>query len=411
MPEVIPFCAVIPNKKIIDKVVTKSYESYTKEELDKILQEKPESFLHILKSGYKKGRATYGKKRYSRVREKYLQFKENDIFQTDSKPSFYIYKIVKKNSTFWGILAATATSDYEKGTIKKHENTIQLREELFKKYLKSVQFNAEPVLLTYPNNDIIEEVVKKKMQQAPDYTFNTNQVHRHFLWKISDESSINAIQQEFANIQSFYIADGHHRCSSSYLLSQDLKMENTNHTGKENYNYFLSFLIQENNLKIYEFNRLIKDLNGLSKEVFLNRIQNFFYIENKGSEVIKPAQKHQFGMYLDNDYYLLTLKTDNYSYEDKLDELDTQILYKTILYPVLGIKNMRNNDRVQYVYGKDSYSKIKNLVDTGSFAVGFVLMPVSITEIKDIADNGLQMPPKSTYIEPKLLSALTIYEI
>ena len=215
---------------------------------------------------------------------------------------------------------------------------------------------------------------------------------------------------EFESIKTVYIADGHHRSASSYLLSQELKSENKNHKGNEPYNYFMTYLIPESELKIYEFNRLIKDLNGLSKESFLIKLDASFRIENRGSELYKPNNKHHFSMYLDGEFYSLYLRKNNYNFNTSLDTLDTQILYKTILEPILGIQDLRNDTRIDYSHGKNDLVKIKEKIDSGKFTVGFGLVPINVSELKAIADEGLTMPPKSTYIEPKLRSGVTIYE-
>jgi Uncharacterized conserved protein len=207
-----------------------------------------------------------------------------------------------------------------------------------------------------------------------------------------------------------YIADGHHRCASSYLLSKAMKEDNKEHNGEENYNFFMSYLIPESDLKIYEFNRIIKDLDGLSKEEFLIALDAIFRIENRGEEYYKPSKKHHFSMYLDGQFYSLYLRKNNYEIANALDALDTQILFETVLKPILGIEDLRNDHRIEYSHGKNDLVHVKTLVDKGEFKVGFGLVPIHIDELKQIADEGLKMPPKSTYIEPKLRSGVTIYE-
>src|SRR5690606_20740678 len=209
---------------------------------------------------------------------------------------------------------------------------------------------------------------------------------------------------------SLYIAYGHHRSASFYLVAEDLMEENPNHTGEEAYNFFMSDLIPESDLKIYEFNRLVKDLNGLKKEEFLIKLDEYFRIENRGMEYYKPSKKHHFSMYLDGEFYSLYLRKSKYEIKNALDALDTQILYTTILKPLLGIEDLRNDQRIEYVHGKKDSAYVKTAVDSGNFVVGFGLMPVTTEELKKIADEGLRMPPKSTYIEPKLRSGVTIYE-
>ena len=411
MPKVIPYKAIRPIKEKVNLIVSKSLDNYSKNQLKNILEENPISFLHILKSGYKKKQNVSTKKRYLSVLERYKNFKEQGYFIQDNKPSFYIYKIITKNYTFCGIFAGVSTDDYKNNAIKKHENTIHSRKTLFKKYLKTVRFNAEPVLLTYPDNTIINSIINEVTSEEPEYKFIIDEKVTHHLWKLSANEKIVQIQNEFAKIKALYIADGHHRCASSYLLAESLKAENSNHTGNEAYNYFMAYLIPESNLKIFEFNRLVKDLNGLSNEDFLSEVSQHFHIQNKGSKLFKPSKKHEFSMYLNGSFYSLTLNGSIYKFTDELSKLDVQILYLTILNPILKIKNLKNNTRIEYGHGKNNINEMKKLVDKRKFAVAFGLFPIEVEEIKKIADKDLQMPPKSTYIEPKLLSALTIYEL
>ena len=228
---------------------------------------------------------------------------------------------------------------------------------------------------------------------------------------VSDQKIVERLQKEFARIKVLYIADGHHRSASSNLLAQYSEKANPKHTGNEAYNYFMSYLIPESEIRIYEFNRMVQDLNGLTKEEFLVRLDEYFRIQNKGNMLYRPSRKHHFSMYLDGEFYSLYLRKKVYSFTDVLSELDTQILYKTILEPVLGIHDLRNDKRIAYGYGKHNIIKMKDEIDQGNFEVGFSLVPITIDEIKAIADSGLIMPPKSTYIEPKLRSGLTIYEL
>lgn len=392
-------------------IASRSYDSYTKAERESRLRDNPFSFLHIVNPGYKYHKKISGRKRYTLVRNRYLEFKEDDIFIQDEEAGYYVYKIVNRDGlVFNGIVAATSVEDYEKDLIKKHEDTIQYREEIFKEYLKTVGFNAEAVLLTYPDNSKLESIIEKVMEARAEYEFTTTYRDTHYLWYVCEASIIKNIQQQFDKMDAVYIADGHHRSSSSYLLAQDMKSENPSHKGDEPYNFFMSFLIPESDLKIYEFNRLVKDLNGLSKEEFLIKLDTVFRIEKRGTEYYKPSKKHHFSMYLDGAFYSLYLRKNEYPINNALDALDTQILYTTILRPILGIKDVRNDDRIDYAHGRKDLAFVKSKVDSGEYKVGFGLMPVTTSEMKQIADEGLTMPPKSTYIEPKLRSGVTIYE-
>ena len=250
----------------------------------------------------------------------------------------------------------------------------------------------------------------KVQKNHAEFEFTMTYRDTHYLWKVEDEAVIKIIQEEFDKINTIYIADGHHRSASSALLAKELKSKNPNHTGKEPYNFFMSYLIPESDLKIFEFNRLVKDLNGLSKEQFLTNLDTVFRIENKGQQMYQPTRKHHFCMYLDGEYYALRMRKANFKATTSLDALDTQILYDKVLKPILGIEDLRNDSRIEYSHTKSGLVTIKDLVDSGNYAVGFGLVPIDIEEIKAVADEGLTMPPKSTYILPKLRSGVTIYE-
>ncbi|WP_452221008.1 DUF1015 domain-containing protein [Lacinutrix salivirga] len=406
-----PFKAVKPTRDKVSLVASRSYQSYTQAEREARLDYNPFSFLHVVNPGYKYDKEISGEARYKLVKNRYLEFKEDGVFKQDQTASFYIYKIVDRDlQVFNGIVAASSVKDYENNVIKKHEDTIATREITFKEYLKTVGFNAEPVLLTYPDNTDIATIITEKQKERAEFEFTTTYRDTHYLWQIDDPSSIKAIADAFAKMNTLYIADGHHRSSSSHLLCKDLKTNNPNHKGDESYNFFMSYLISESELKIHEFNRLIKDLNGLTKEEFLIALDELYRIENRGIIPYQPTKQHHFSMYLDGEFYSLYLRKTNYEFKTSLDALDAQLLYKTILQPILGIEDLRNDTRITYLSGKKEVVNLKSKVDSGEFKVGFGMIPATITQMKQIADDGLKMPPKSTYIEPKLRSGVTIYE-
>lgn len=411
MAKIIPFKAVRPTRDKVSLLAARSYDSYTAMQVESRLRDNPFSFLHIVNPGYKYQKEISGEERYGLVRNRYQEFKEDEIFIQDEKPSFYIYKIVNRDRLeFNGIVGAASVQDYAEDRIKKHEDTLEFREVIFKEYLKTVGFNAEAVLLTYPDNAALKAIIEEVMQSRAEYEFTTTYRDTHYLWNVADETLLKRIQHIYDQMPALYIADGHHRSASSYLLAEDLKKENPHHMGEEAYNFFMSFLIPESDLKIYEFNRLVKDLNGLEKEEFLIKLDEYFRIENRGMEYYKPSELHHFSMYLDGEFYSLHLRKTKYEIKNALDALDTQILYTTILKPLLGIEDLRNDQRIAYSHGKKDLAYVKTVVDSGEFAVGFGLVPVTTEEMKQIADEGLRMPPKSTYIEPKLRSGVTIYE-
>lgn len=411
MAKIIPFRAVRPTRDKVSLLASRSYESYTELQVESRLRDNPFSFLHIINPGYRFHKEISGEERYGLVRNRYQEFKEDGIFIQDEKPSFYIYKIVNRDgNVFKGIVGAASVQDYKNKVIKKHEDTLEFREKTFKEYLKIVGFNAESVLLTHPDNHELSAIIAEVMKARAEYEFTTTYRDTHYVWQVDDAELVNKIQQAYASIPALYIADGHHRSASSYLLSEDLKSQNPNHTGDELYNYFMCYLIPESDLKIFEFNRLVRDLNGLEKETFLIKLDEFYRIENRGLEYFKPTKKHQFSMYLDGEYYSLTLREMKYKRNSALEELDANILYETILKPILGIEDLRNDRRIDYVHGKMELAYVQTMVDSGTYAVGFGLLPVTTQELKNVSDEGSTMPPKSTYIEPKLRCGVTIYE-
>ena len=408
MANIIPFKAVRPTRDKVSLVASRSYQTYTQPEREARFDYNPFSFLHIVNPGYKYHLELKGEDRYKLVRNRYLEFKEDDIFVQDNIPSFYVYKIVnREGDVFNGIVAAASVDDYKTDIIKKHEDTIEYRENVFKEYLKTVGFNAEPVLLTYPDNAVLSTLILEKQNERAEFEFTTTYRDTHYLWIINDTDKIKAISAEFSKIKRLYIADGHHRSASSVLLANEINEHNIK---SNSYNYFMSYLIPESELRIYEYNRLVKDLNGLTKEAFLIKLDTMFRIENRGTTLYKPSNKHHFSMYLDGGFYSLYLRKANYIINNALDALDTQILFKTVLQPILGIDDMRNDLRLDYSHGKSDLVTIKSKVDSGEFKVGFGLVPITIDELKSIADEHLIMPPKSTFIEPKLRSGVTIYE-
>ncbi|NNK87277.1 MAG: DUF1015 domain-containing protein [Flavobacteriaceae bacterium] len=411
MADIVPFKAVRPTRDKVSLVASRSYQTYTEQERDSRLEYNPFSFLHIINPGYKYHKVLMGRERYTMVRNRYQEFKEDKIFIQDKQPAYYVYKIVNREKmVFNGVVAAVSVDDYKNEIIKRHEDTLEYREQTFKEYLKIVGFNAEPVLLTYPDNPEIKQIIEDAQQVRAEFEFTTTYRDTHFLWIVDEPESVKRIQETFATVNSLYIADGHHRSSSSVLLADELRSENPDYTGNEGYNYFMSYLLPESDLRIFEFNRLVKDLNDLSTADFLMALDSLYRIENRGNSVYHPSKKHHFSMYLDGDYYSLYLRKTRYKFESSLDALDTQILHKTILEPILGISDPRNDKRIEYVHSKMGMDHVKSEVDSGQYRLGFGMLPASVSELKAIADEGHTMPPKSTFILPKMRSGVTIYE-
>lgn len=413
MSKIIPFKAVRPTPDKIGLVTCRNYDDYSSAELAAWLSFNPYSFLHVIHPAYMHSQKITLDKRFKGVAHKYQDFKEDGVFMEEEKPVFFLYEIKTKTQSFTGIVAGTSIDDYKNNTIKKHEDTLQYRVEYFKDYLHQTGFNTEPVLITYPDSDVLNNWIFEKKKSLPIYNYSTTNKEKHQLWKIETDEEIAWLTKQFEEIPELYIADGHHRSASAEML-----YDQDSHLGNENLNYFMSFLIAESQVKIYEFNRIIRDLNGYSKNDFLEKISEHFIIKDKEQELWKPQSKFEFGMYLDGHFYALFYKQESTSLssrtrskENILENLDAQILYDKVLQPLLGIEDLRNDERIEYIPGKQSIATIKELVDEGEFEVGFMLYPSDISEIKALADNGLIMPPKSTYIEPKFRSGLMIYEL
>ena len=405
MSKIIPFKAVRPTADKVALVTCRNYDDYSPAELACWLDFNPYSFLHVINPAFVHAQKITLDKRFRGVAHKYQDFKNDGVFLEEDKAVFFLYEIQTKTQSFTGIVAGTSVEEYRNNIIKKHEDTLQYRVELFKDYLHQTGFNTEPVLITYPDHKALNEWIDKKKKETAIYHFSTTNKEKHTLWKVDQAAEIQWLQTQFEGIPELYIADGHHRSASAELL-----WEQDHHLGNDNLNYFMSFLIAESNVKIYEFNRIIRDLNGHSKEVFLEKLSEHFILICKEQELWKPQNKFEFGMYLEGRFYALFYKqtTNNASL---LENLDAQILYDKVLQPLLGIEDLRNDERIEYIPGKQSILTLKELVDEGEFEVGFMLYPSDISEIRALADHHLIMPPKSTYIEPKFRSGLVIYEL
>ncbi|NND77842.1 MAG: DUF1015 domain-containing protein [Flavobacteriales bacterium] len=393
-----PFKAIRPAKDKVHLVASRSYISYTKGELERKLNSNPYSFVHIINPDHgieKKSRAN-SKELFQKIKDKFDQFMDEGILIQDEKPSLFIYEQKKEGHSTCGIIGLTSAKDYGNGKIKKHEQTLPKREALFRDYLKICDIHAEPVLLTYPDNDKIKEIIASEKKEEPVYDITTSNRVRHTLWRIVNEQELQGIIEGFSSIGSLYIADGHHRSASSYLLS-----ESGNLHEDHPYNYFMSYLVPESELQIYEFDRLVKDLNGLTEREFLEKVSKNFTVEQLASEQ-KPSKKGEFTFFLNEHWYKVTCKFES-------DDIDPKILNEYIIYPILGIKDQRHDKRISFVGGEKAMSKLKKHVLSGKFKLGIAVHPLSVKELIEVSDKEETMPPKSTWIEPKLRSGLTIY--
>jgi uncharacterized protein (DUF1015 family) len=407
MPQVIPFKAVRPAADKAGLVASRSYVSYSDEDLRQKLDSNPYSFIHVIQPEYQlpeKDR-TKGRDRFEKVREKYLRFIAEDIFRKDDCASLYFYSQIGPGGSYHGWIAGVSCDDYDKGKIKKHEQTLSARQSVFTDYLDFTGFNAEPVLLAYENSVRLSELKQKVMQDLPTLDFTTTDKIRHQIRVVSDPALIGQIQAEFESLSDFYIADGHHRSASSSALRARRKESNRNHTGHEPYNYFLALLLPDSDLKILSFHRMVSDLGEMSEAEFVERIKVDFNIEDL-KEPIQP-KRGQILFHTKLGSRLLKPK----SWSTATGNIDADLLTDRILSPILGIRDLRTDQRIWFNGGPGAFEEMQIEVATGRAAAGFALAPCNFEDVKIIADRGSIMPPKSTWVEPKLRSGLTIYDL
>lgn len=409
MIQIAPFKAVRPVRDKVHLVATRPYYTYKKNVLKAKLEENPFTFLRIINPEFNSERKTKPNsiERFVHVRDKYADFLEKNILIRDNQPSLYLYQQTKNGHKFTGIIAGASIDDYETGKIKKHEATLTSREEMFVNYLNIVGYNAEPVLLSHPAHDNLEIMLMRLMQERPEYEFTTTDEVTHELWVITGQD-ILTIQDYFAEMEGLYIADGHHRSASSAGLRNIRRQAGKNQF--ENENYFLAFLMDERKMQILEFNRLVKTLNNLSSAELLVQINKIGALTQL-NHAQKPSHEHQITFYLDSTWYALNIDKSLIPDKDPVKCLDTDLLTELILKPILGINDLKTDDNIGFVSGAETIDHIEEMVDSGKFNLAFILYPISINQVKAVADANGIMPPKSTWVEPKLRSGLTIYNI
>lgn len=401
-----PFAAIRPTRDKAPIVGTRSYLDYNNAELRDKLNNNPYTFLHVINPDYNQRKKLSGQEKFQAVRSRFEDFLREGILVEDETPAFYIYQQATPSHLFTGILAATSVKDYLEGRIKKHEHTLKAREELFRDYLQYTGINAEPVLLFYPDKAEIDRLLGRYMRTRADYEFSTTDRSMHQLWPVTDKADIQIIEKQFAKLDALYIADGHHRCSSSALLAQSLSADDSKHPA----HFFMSYLISESSLRIHEFNRLVKTLNGNTPAQLLKKLTDNFLV-NELNVYPKPQAVHEISMYLDGRWYGLKVRPGSFNPEDPVESLDYEILSKNILGPLLGIDDLRTSNNTGFLPGTEGPEGIEKAVNAGKYEVGFCLFPVTVEQLKKVADANLVMPPKSTYVEPKLRSGLTIYKL
>lgn len=413
MADIIPFKGFRATPDKVHLVATRSVDNYPKEDLRHKLASNPFSFLHIINPDYADGKRTKpgSVERLKKIKHKFLQFVSEEIFVQEQKPAYYLYQQYKDGNVYTGIIGCSSVADYDKGVIKIHEHTLTEREEKLKQYLEICDFNAEPVLFSYENSTAIDDIVNLTMLKKPAYDFTTTDRVRHKMWVISNGATVTAIREAFSKVKAVYIADGHHRSASSSRLAHELAEKNPSHNGTENYNFYLGIFFPENQLRIYDFNRVVADTNGLSSKDLLSKLKENFKVTPHHQNEYRPELPHKFSMYLEGEWYELAAKPNLIDKKDPVKKLDASILSDFILSPVLGIKNLKTDKRISFVPGIKGMGELKRLVDIGKFKLAFGLYPVQMPELKNIADTNNIMPPKTTWVEPKMRNGLVVYKL
>lgn len=412
MAVVKPFVAVRPEKTYAKRVAALPYDVYNREEAKEVVAKEPLSFLKIdrAETQFPDTVDTYDPCVYEKAKEIYQQMKQQNIFITDDKCCYYIYQLTMEGRKQTGLVACASVDDYMNNVIKKHENTREEKEQDRIRHVDTMSAQTGPIFLAYRSeknvNDVVERVIKTS---SPLYDFVAEDGIGHTVWKIADDKDVAAICQAFEQISDIYIADGHHRAASAVKVSLKRRQENLEFSGKEEFNYFLSVLFPDDQLMIMDYNRCVRDLNGLSKEEFLEKVRENFSLQKIGGAE-HPKKKGQITMYLDGEWYLLEISDSLKQITDAVDSLDVSLLQDYLLHPVLGIQDPRTDDRIDFVGGIRGLQELERRA-TSDMKVAFAMYPTSIGELFAVADAGLLMPPKSTWFEPKLRSGLFIHEI
>lgn len=406
MARIRPFAAVRAHRDKAHLVASRSYVNYTEKDLNDKLDGNPYTFLHIIRPEMA---ASVRKKlerseRYHLVREGYSYFRNMGLLEKDKTQSYYVYRQSNAADSFTGVIAGVAVKDYLDGVVKIHEETITRREKIFHEYLEVTGFNAEPVLLTYEDRTGINEIVDQVVSQRPEYEFYTTDMIKHELWIIQEREVQVWLEKEMAQVDSLYIADGHHRSASSALVA---KIHGDDPDAL--YNSFMSLLMPKSQLKIYDYNRLVRSLGGMTASEFIERLSKDFIVESQMNRY-QPTGFHNMSCYLDKTWYSLTVKPEHIG-EGLVERLDARILTNLVLKPLLDIQDLKTDDRIDFMNGRAGMKGLEEAVESGEFVAAFALYPVTFEQLKAVSDAGEIMPPKSTWIEPKLRSGLTIYEL
>lgn len=413
MAKVKPFKGMRPPKDLVTQVASRPYDVLNSEEARTEAAGNEKSLYHIIKPeiDFAPGTDEHDPCVYDKAVENFHMFQDKGWLVQDTKERYYIYAQTMNGCTQYGFVVAANVEDYMEGRIKKHELTRRDKEEDRMKHVRINNANVEPVFFAFPDNEALEQIIKDVTSQAPEYDFTAEDGFGHHFWVIDDDATIEQITKLFAEIPSLYIADGHHRSAAAALVGHEKALANPAHTGNEEYNYFLAVAFPASHLQIIDYNRVVKDLNGLSKEDFLEKLRANFVVEEKGEEIYRPTALHNFSLYVDGKWYSLTAKEGTYNDNDPIGVLDVTISSDLILRDILGIHDLRSDKRIDFVGGIRGLGELKKRVDSGEMAMALALYPVSMKQLIDIADTGNIMPPKTTWFEPKLRSGLVIHKL
>lgn len=409
-----PFKGYRPLKELAVRIASRPYDVLTSEEARKEAEGNTHSFLHVVKPEIDLPPEVdhYSVEVYEKGKSNLQKLIDDQDFKQDQDACYYVYAQRFWGKTQYGLVGCASIEDYFNNIIKKHELTRPDKEEDRMNHIRYTNFNAEPVFFAYPDNEKINAIVSRIVKAKPEYDFEAEDGVGHTFWIINDFIDIEQIERTFnTEIPLLYVADGHHRTAAAALVGKEKKKKNPEHKGNEEYNFFLSVNFPASQLTIIDYNRVVKDLNGLSKEDFFRKINEDFKVESIGNDEYKPQKVHEFSMYLDKTWYKLTAKENTYSDNDPIKALDVTVLSKSILEPILNIKDLRKSKRIDFVGGIRGLGELKRRVDTGEMAVAFALYPVSMQQLFNIADTDNIMPPKTTWFEPKLRSGLVIHEL
>ena len=409
-----PFKGIRPPKQYVEEVESRPYDVLDSEEARKEAGNNEKSLYHIIKPeiDFEPGTSEYDPRVYEKAAENFKKFQDKGWLVQDDKDNYYIYAQTMNGKTQYGLVVCAYVDDYLNGVIKKHELTRRDKEEDRMKHVRVNNANIEPVFFAYPDNTVLNDLIMRYAKTEPEYDFIAPvDGFRHQFWIISDSKDIDVVTKEFAKMPALYIADGHHRSAAAALVGAEKAKQNPNHKGTEEYNYFMAVCFQASQLTILDYNRVVKDLNGLSSEDFLNALKKNFEVEEKGTEIYKPNHLHNFSLYLDGKWYSLTAKPGTFDDKDPIGVLDVDISSRLILDEILGIKDLRSDKRIDFVGGLRGLEELKRRVDSGEMRMALALYPVTMKQIMDIADSGKIMPPKATWFEPKLRSGLIIHKL